>query len=504
MATRSKKTPGTFSALRNTISRRTTTIIEPVKDGRFRKRAKVFYSKSVVFIKNRPMASFFIALSVLFLAIVLNSLLTPKPKENVVTPPVKEVTVYKIGTAPRVNISAKVKKKGVIQIVAQMPGIVSGINVSEGQAVSRGTTLVNLANNYQGGNAFTVQRQMAQDQYQNVLDTYDAQKDVIGKQMQIADANKNNADLMRDLLNQSITDTQRLIDFNDNILSALNSNLQALENSNNNGSNDSAILALKGQIAQVSAGVTQLNISNRQSRFQADTANPPTQLADFQHDLAVRQFQIQQKMLDLGRETSRLGLALAQINEATMYPAAPFEGTIQRVYVVQGQSVSPGTPLVTISGTDKQTTVIATVPRDIAEKVSKLEESNLYIGKEVYSLVPDYVSTEATDGLLNAIIFTLPQEAADRVTDGSFIRIEIPIGYADTNSVIPQIPIDNVFQTQDGAFTYVANSGKAEFRKVVLGNVLGGYVTVESGLRAGDRVILDRNIVAGDRVKVSN
>ncbi len=475
-----------------------------IKDLNTRQRSKVIWRKTTVFVQKRPMASFFIALFILFLAIVLNSVISPKPKETTTLPPVKEVTVYKVGVAPRVSISAKVKKAGVIQIVAQTPGIVSAINVVEGQTVTRGTNLLSLANNYQGGNAFSVQRQIAADQYQNVQDTYDAQKDSIGKQMQIADANKNNSDMMRSLINQSISDTQGLIDFNDNILSTLNANLKNLEDSNNNGSNDSAILALKGQIAQVGAAVAQLNISNRQARFQSDTANPPTQLADFQHDLAVRQFQIQQKMLDLGRETSRLGLALAQINEATMYPSAPFDGVIERVHAVVGQSVAPGTPLVTISGTNKKTTVIAYVPRDIAEKVSKIESSRIYVGKKVYEALPDYVSTEATDGLLNVIIYTLPDDATSLLTDSSYIRIEVPVGYADTMSTIPQIPIDNVFQTQDGAFTYVTENGKAVARRIELGDVLGSFVTVEKGLKAGDHVILDRNIVAGDQIHVNN
>ncbi len=66
-------------------------LLDRIKTIEYRERAKSTYSKSVIFIKRRPMASFFIALGMLFLLIVANSLLTPKPKSASKTAPIKEV-----------------------------------------------------------------------------------------------------------------------------------------------------------------------------------------------------------------------------------------------------------------------------------------------------------------------------------------------------------------------------------------------------------------------------
>lgn len=456
------------------------------------------------FIRRRPMAAFLISLALLLLVIVGNTLLTPKPKAETSEAQPKAVEVYKIGKAPQVNVSAKIDKEGVIQIVAQMPGIVSSINFFEGQEVARGTNLVSLASNYQGGNVQSVSRQIAALQYQNTKDTYGAQKGIIQKQKDIADQSKTNADKLRDITDQSRAQTQGLLDTNISILTSLNANLAILQSTNTNGVNDQAILALQGQISQVQSGIAQLDSAQRAANYQSDPANPPTQLAQLGHDLTVQQLEIQQKALDMSQEMSRLQLVLAQISEAAMYPAAPFDGVVEKVHVVVGQSVSPGTPLVTISSTKHEATITATVPQTIARDVSKLEESVLIIGKKRYSIFPEYTTTEATDGQLFSVIYSLPEEAYDKVTDNQFVSINIPIGYADTIASVPRIPIDVVFQTQDGAVIYIAKNGVVKAKKIELGEVLGNYVTVDAGLASGDQVILDRSVIAGEKVKVTN
>lgn len=461
-------------------------------------------TKTTKFVNRRPMASFFVALGILFLAIALNSFLTPKPKNAEKTQPIKEVSVYKIGTAPKATFAAKVDKKGVIQIVAQTPGIVAAVNAWEGQMVYRGNTLVSLSSNYQGGNAMGISRQLAALQYQNTKDTYDTQKGIIDNQREIANQNKTNTDKMREITNQGINDTQSLIDLNNSIISTLQSTLQTLETTNVGGANDAAILGTKQQISQFSAASTQLNAAQRQARFAVDTGNPPTKLAQTSYDLAIKQLDLQKKALDMSLESSKLQLALAQIAEGSMYPAAPFDAVVEKVHVVVGQSVNPGTPLVTIAGTNKKAVAVANVPFETASKISSIEESILHVGKKAIKATPTHVSSEATNGNLNSVSYYIPDEYYDKVSDGQYIQVEIPIGYADSISTIPYLPIDIVFQTQDGAFVYVLRNDKVVSRKVTLGDVVGKNVAIEVGLGKSDQVILDRNVIEGEGVRVSN
>lgn len=472
--------------------------------GNLKERRDLYYKKATVFIKRRPMASFFIALGILFLAIVANTLLTPKPKTAANTTVAKNVSVYKIGSAASVTYSAKIDKKGVIEIVAQTPGIVSAINVSEGQQVSKGNVLVSLSNNYQGGNALGVSREIAALQYQNIKDTYDTQKGIIDNQRAAADANHDNFDKLRDITNQGINNTQSSIDLNNDILSTLNSTLTNLQNTNVGGANDAMILATKEQISQFQAAVNQLNAAQKQAQYSVDTNNPPTHLADSAHDIAIKQLDLAQKALDLTRETSKLQLQLAQISEATMYPAAPFGATVEKIHVAIGQSVNPGAPLITLSSNTKNATAEVLVPYDTAKKVSQLQDSILHVGTKTFSLRPEYISAEEAGGQMSSVIYTLPDTAYSQVSDGQYIKVEIPIGYPDTISTIPYLPIDSVFQTQDGAFVYVASNNKALARHVDLGDVVGKNVAILNGLKKSDSVILDRNVIEGEKVKVTN
>lgn len=491
------------------MARRTRTsrsgLWQKIKGIDFKNRAKTSRIKSVAFIKRRPMVSFFIALGVLFLLIAGNTILTPKPKDTSPKASTKEVSIYKIGSAPKVSFSAKVDKEGVIQIVAQTPGIVSAINVFEGQEVAKGTSLISLSSNYQGGNAAGVSREIAGLQYANIRDTYETQKGAIDNQKRLAELNKNSADKMREITDQGINDTQTLINLNGDIISTLESNQQALESTNVGGVNNAMILATKQQISQFRAGIAQLQAAQRQARFAADPANPTTQIVSTSYDLTLKQLELQQKALDLSRESARLGLMLAQIAESMMYPATPFDATVEKVHVVVGQSVNPGTPLATISGTKKRAVAVATVPFDTAKKISGMEESILHLGKKKISVQPTYVSGEATNGILNSVSYTIPDNFYDKVSDGQYIKVEIPIGYPDTISTIPYIPLDIVFQTQDNAYVYiVGKNGKVESRVVALGDVVGSNVAVESGLARNDKVILDRNVIEGESIKISN
>lgn len=460
------------------------------------------YRRVVVFIRRRPFTSFLVVLLLLFFAILANSLTAPKPQEVKKELMVKEVEVYHIGKAARMNLLAQVEKSGVVKIVALTPGVVSNINVFEGQQVGKGTTLITLATNYQGGNAPGLGAALAQAQYKNVKETFDLQKDVIRKQREVAEKSKENADELVSIADKSLSDTRSLIDLNDSLLSTLNTNLFAFEATNSAGVNDQLIFATKQAKSQLQAGNNQLRSALRTTELQAARDKPPAKLADLQKDITVRQLDLQEKALSLSLETSRLQAAIAGVTAAMMTPAAPFAGVVERVHVEPGQSVNPGTPLVTVTGNKQSVTAVARVPYDVTRNISFIESSTLFFGNVSYGAIPEYVSNEATDGQLYTVLFSIPQNYQGHVTDGEYIRIEVPIGYAQTGAAVPFVPIDSVFQTQEQAYVYVLDGDRAKSQQVTLGQVLGSDVAITQGLTSGDAVILNRNVLAGDRVTV--
>jgi len=464
---------------------------------------KTVYKKVMTRAERRPLAFFLGLLLILFGLIILSNVINrPAPAAEETGIATKEVQVYPIGASPKITVQAVVEKSGVVKVVALGSGVVQAINVEVGQEVGKGTSLVSMSTNYQGGNIFSAQRQLAQVQYKNFLDTYDTQKDLIEKQRQLVEKQEENADELRSIANDSLGSTRSLIDLNNSILDTLNAQQTELEDTNTNGANDAAILQTKQLRAQLQSGNNQLASGIQASEYSAAEDEAPAEISNISREIAVQQLEIQRKALDLNKEVSRLSVVIAQINEAIMYPSSPVHGTVERIYVKEGQVVTPGTAIAQITGDSKSLIAVALLSRETAQAVSKSMVSTLHFGNESYESSPFYVSTEATDGSLYSAQFAVPEEFSSQVSDREYILIEIPIDFPRTGSAIPFVPIDSVFQTQDEAFVFIAKNGKAKSIKVNLGSVVGRYVEIKSGLTEGDQVILNRNVISGDPVRV--
>lgn len=456
------------------------------------------------YINTHPMRSFFGILGAILILIIVSNILTRiSPKENVEISQPKTVSVYRIGSVPKITVTAKTRKSGVVQISSLTNGIVSRIYKKEGDRVQRGELLASLSTNYQGSNPFTLQRQIAEKQYQTALDTYSNQKDLISIQKDLSDKNKSNSDKLRDITNQAHDETQNLINLNHDILTTLDNNINTL--SQNSETNSALILSTKQLKSQFLAATNQAQQILRANDYSQSGDNPPAQIAGIAHDIAIKQLDIQQKQLDMNKEISGLALAIARINESMMFPTSPFSGIVQRVNIIENQLVSPGNLLMTISQTTEgdPITAVAFISQDTASRISKIEPSILHIGNKInYESVPSFVSTEAVQGTLFAAYYDIPEEYTKSVVSEGFISIEVPIGVADTTMSATYIPIDAVYQTRDKSYVFVAVNDKAKSKNVVLGQVYGRFVEIVSGLKNGDAVILNRDIISDDLVKI--
>ncbi len=456
-------------------------------------------------LKARPLTSFAALLVILFVLIALSHQITkPKQADEKPEAQTKEVETFNVGGAPTVTLNAQIQKSGVVQILAQAPGIVSKIHTTEGKTVSRGTTLISTGSNYQGASAASVSRQLAQTQYSSAKTTGEIQKELINKQREIAEKTDSNADELRNITDKSLGETRDLISLNENILSTVDTNLKTLEDTNVGGANDVLILQTKQTKAQLLAGLSQAKSGLRSAEYAQSGDKPAAQLSDLGRDATQKQLDLQEKSLELNLEVSRLQVKLAQISESAMYPSAPFAGTVERVHVRIGQTVSPGTPLITLSGSSATITATALVPRNVATNLNKLENSYLILGSEKIETTPIYVSKEATNGQLYSVIFAVPEEHASKLTDLGFINVEVPIGQEFGQTSYPFIPLDAIQQTQDTAVVFVEKEGRALGKNVKLGQVQGSYAQIIEGLEAQDKIILNRNVISGDKVKVNS
>lgn len=461
--------------------------------------------KTYLFIQRKPFTSFFAVLGVFLILMILgNVLFSPKPQaqNNQLAP--KTVQIYKIGSAPVVSFQGKVEKSGVVKIVAQVSGIVNNINVFEGQQIQNGTNILSLATNYSGGNTVSIARQIAQDQYGNVKDTYDTQKEIIGKQRDIANKTDENSDKLREIARNSNDQTQALINFNNDILNTLAANQATLEANPPSADNDAKILQVKTSRSQLSSGNNQLQAGLDASKYVNSNDNSPAAIGDISKDITLKQLDLQEKALNLSLEISRLSYNMALVNEANMYPSTPFAGTVNKIFVHVGDNVSSGTPLANISGVNQHVEIVVQVPGDIAKNISNFEPSTLYIGNKSIQMLPTFVSKDAVSGVLYSVIYDLDDSFVSSLTDATYVDVKIPVGVADAINIDPFIPLDSVVQTQEEAYVYIADSkNTARVKKITLGQIQGRYVEVLSGLPKDAAVIIDRNVIEGDKVEIT-
>lgn len=455
-------------------------------------------------IDRRPLGSFFGLLGILLLLIIVGNILRQPPKTEeaeAVTP--KQVEIYGIGKAPKIALNAKIEKSGVIALNAQSPGFVQTILKFEGEQVYKGTQLLWLSTNAQGGTIQSVSRQIAQQSYDFTVSNFDAQVEMIHKRREIAEKMDDNADDLREITDKSLGDTRNLISLNEQILSTLDLQLEALGGSS---STSSAVLQVQQARSGVLSALSGLRSGLRSAEFQASDDEPGADASDLQKDVAIKGLDLEEKSLTLNKELARLNLIISQITESLMYPAAPCNGVVERVYVKPGEAVGPGTPIASIKCDKNATTAIVAVSSAIAKSVSRIEKSTASIGSEMITLTPRYITQEPTEGSLHAIIFDIPEEQATKLSDGASLTINVPVGAAKTTSIVPFVPLDAVYQTNTDAYLYVATTeGEkmvAHSKPITLGSVMGSFVEVTDGLTEADQVIVDRNVLEGDVVSI--
>ncbi len=462
---------------------------------------KLPYRKTSRLIKKYPFRAFFLTLFVLFLLIFIGDILTTPAKVTQQNTPLIQVQTYQIGAAPLEQLQGQIQKSGVVSINAQANGIVQTINVTEGQSVSKGTNLIYLSSNYQGGSSADIQTQIAQKQNEITQDTYQEQKDLIAKQVDLANNTQSNNDQLRTLAADSATESANLINQNQSILNTINQNLQNLQTYD--ATNSAAILQTQQLQAQYQGTINQLNSQQRQLAYQADANQPYSQLQYNQRDITLKQLDIQAKTLDINKEISELQLQLAYVNQSLMYPASPCSGVVDKIYVTFGQQVNSGTPLASISCNEQSVKAIVQVPSNLASTISRVQPSIIHVNNQTLKQTPDYISRDATDGNLYSVMYVLPASSSYYLSNSSYITVDVPIGIPNTSSVDPYVPLDAIYQTENSAYVFRIVDGKAQSVNVQLGDVYGRFVSVQSGLNDGDTVILNRNVVNGDRVSVS-
>lgn len=186
---------------------------------------------------------------------------------------------------------------------------------------------------------------------------------------------------------------------------------------------------------------------------------------------------------------------------------APFNGTVLSAFAVEGAWTEPSTPLFTIVNMNEREIEIRTEATNSAsivtgQKVSLHSDAfpDQQWVEEVVRIAPG-TSRDITSGISNSVsvYVSLSRKAPDLIF-GQQVDAEIRLASTPKALKVPFSAITN----QDGkTVVAIIDSGRVHFVPVVTGIESATHVQIKSGLKRGQRVILNsRNLKQGQKVEV--
>ncbi|HYD35687.1 MAG TPA: HlyD family efflux transporter periplasmic adaptor subunit [Vitreimonas sp.] len=422
----------------------------------------------------------------------------PEPVVTTSEVPPRKVNALRFGsTEISEQAVGTVKNLSSITLVAQTAGPVGQVKVAEGKTVKKGTLLLNQTSAYGAGSAATVQRQIAGKNYELAQETLKNTVEVVSKNRELADKNRDNTEELRKITEKSIDEIKSILTTTDQVISKIESDIATEQASTNNAT---TIQSLRQSLITY-RGIQNSNRSGlRSAEYAVATGNPPTKIADITKDLVYKTTELQLKQAQINQEVSALSLQLAKINEASTRVVAPFSGTIEKVYVNPGQYVTPGTPVAKIKG-DANLSLQISVAGAVASRIDAQQDLIVVLNDREFVVPITHVSSTPINGQLFEVLAVLPAEYQEFIPEESAVAVTLPL-YTQTliegNSFLP---LDAIFVTNNGSYVLVAENGRAVKKVIETGEIVGSTVEIKTGPLPNDIVILDRRVLEGEAVE---
>lgn len=251
------------------------------------------------------------------------------------------------------------------------------------------------------------------------------------------------------------------------------------------------IIRLKGNEQRASLEGAQAALTEAKAR-NAEAATTYQRTSDLFQRRVVSKAQLDQATANRDAAAARLtaaeaGLATARAGVGYTEIRAPYGGVVTKRLVEVGESVTPGTPLMTgLSLRDLR--VDTNIPQSVVMQVRRLKQAAIYIDDKrieatKITIFPEAASPSST---FRARL-DLPPGALD-LAPGMYVKVGLVVGEADRLL----IPVSAVVERSEVTGVYVLDShGQATLRYVRPGHRFGDKLEILSGLAAGERIALD-------------
>jgi RND family efflux transporter MFP subunit len=218
---------------------------------------------------------------------------------------------------------------------------------------------------------------------------------------------------------------------------------------------------------------------------------------------------------EAGLKAADAGVQAAEVDMENTIIRAPFDGTVLTKNADVGEVVAPFG-----SATSAKAAVVTMADMDSLQIEADVSESNIEkirVGQRCEITLDAYPETKY-DGVVEAIVPTVDRAKATVLTKIRFVHrddrvlpemsarvafLSEPSGVADRKSVIA-VPPSAVVARGERRIVFIVRGGRAEERPVEAGGAVGGFVEIKSGLKPGERVVVNppAGLRDGDRIRI--
>ena len=205
-------------------------------------------------------------------------------------------------------------------------------------------------------------------------------------------------------------------------------------------------------------------------------------------------------------------LKTANINLGYTEISSPVAGKIGRTNITKGNFVGPNTgPLTLIVSQDPMYVTFPVSQVDVLEaykeghaNINNIKVRLQFSDESMYDQIGEvkFVDVTVDRGTDTVILRATIPNPRGLLIDNQLVRVILESGTPVEKVVIPEVAL---IADQEGVYVFVADDGNAAVRRVKPGGESGSNVTVESGLSAGDLVIVEglQSLRPGTPVRVN-
>lgn len=185
---------------------------------------------------------------------------------------------------------------------------------------------------------------------------------------------------------------------------------------------------------------------------------------------------------------ARAQLTLQQLRLTRTVVLAPFDGVVGERLISVGAYVTTSTRLTTLQSVDPQRAAFQ-VPERYADRLKLKQRVTFSVaaaGRE-YTGVVDFVDPVVQLPARTITVKARVPDPARRLKPGMFIEVRLATDIRANAVVVPE---DAILALQSARYVWLVNDGKASRRQVEIGVRRPGFVEIQSGVVAGDQVVV--------------